>query len=163
MKTVHITDVTAPDGSVLSELLRNKKSAYQGASPAFPAPLPPMPYSAGEHAERPWGSWLVLDVMPHAVVKKLTIHPGKRISLQRHRFRSELWTVVDGVADVLCHQHASKLHPGEQILIPQKSLHRLSNNGNTPVTLIEIQFGYILSEEDIERFHDDYGRQSAEG
>ncbi len=161
MKTVHITDVTAPDGSVLSELLRNKKSAYQGPSPAFPATLPPMPYSAGEHANRPWGSWLVLDVMPHSVVKKLTIHPGKRISLQRHRFRSELWTVVDGVADVLCGHQNFQPRPGEQVFIPRGSLHRLSNTTDSPVTVIELQFGHILSEEDIERFDDDFGRQSA--
>ena len=122
-----------------------------------------MPYTAGEHAERPWGRWIVLDVMPRSVVKKLTIYPGKRISLQRHRFRSELWTVVDGVADVLCGHRNFQPRPGEQVFIPRGSLHRLSNTTDSPVTVIELQFGHILSEEDIERFDDDFGRQSAEG
>ena len=110
-----------------------------------------------------WLPFALMGGMPHSVVKKLTIHPGKRISLQRHRFRSELWTVVDGVADVLCGHQNFQPRPGEQVFIPRGSLHRLSNTTDSPVTVIELQFGHILSEEDIERFDDDFGRQSAEG
>lgn len=120
--------------------------------------LEPMPYKAGDADTRPWGSWLVMDAMPRSVVKKLSILPGHRISLQRHRHRSELWTVVDGTASVQCDRQHYTLRAGEQIFLPKGCLHRLSNETDAPVTVIEIQFGNILSEEDIERFNDDYGR-----
>lgn len=122
--------------------------------------LPPMTYKAGDTDTRPWGSWLVMDAMPRSVVKKLTILPGNRLSLQRHRHRSELWTVVDGSAYVQCDNQYFALRAGEQIFLPKGCMHRLSNVSDAPVTVIEIQFGNILSEEDIERFNDDYGRDS---
>ena len=121
-------------------------------------PLPPMTYSAGDCDTRPWGSWLVMDSMPRSVVKKLTILPGQRLSLQSHRHRSELWTVVEGIAAVQCDDNHYKLHPGEQVFLPKGCRHRLANTSEAPVTVIEIQFGNILSEEDIERYSDDYGR-----
>ena len=121
-------------------------------------PLPPMTYSAGDCDTRPWGSWLVMDSMPRSVVKKLTILPGQRLSLQSHRHRSELWTVVEGIAAVQCDDNHYKLHPGEQVFLPKGCRHRLANTSDAPVTVIEIQFGNILSEEDIERYSDDYGR-----
>ncbi len=125
--------------------------------------LPPMTYTAGEQDERPWGRWLVMDAMPRSVVKKLTILPGCRLSLQRHRHRSELWIVVDGIAEVQREQQYFTLRPGEQIFLHKGCLHRLANDSNTPLTVIEIQFGNILSEADIERFNDDYGRNTERG
>lgn len=122
--------------------------------------LPPMTYKAGDSDIRPWGSWLVMDAMPRSVVKKLTILPKNRLSLQRHRHRSELWTVVEGVASVQCDRQMFTLRAGEQIFLPKGCMHRLSNSTDHPVVVIEIQFGNILSEEDIERFDDDYGRGS---
>lgn len=115
-------------------------------------------YKVGQQDDRPWGRWLVMDVMPRSVVKKLMIDPGKRISLQRHRHRSERWMVVDGVATVQCDSQVHEVHAGEQIYLPKGCLHRLGNDSCQPVTVIEIQFGDILSEDDIERFNDDYGR-----
>lgn len=122
--------------------------------------LPPMTYKAGDSDIRPWGSWLVMDAMPRSVVKKLTILPKNRLSLQRHRHRSELWTVVEGVASVQCDRQMFTLRAGEQIFLPKGCMHRLSNSTDHPVIVIEIQFGNILSEEDIEQFDDDYGRGS---
>ena len=115
-------------------------------------------YHIGEADERPWGTWQVLDIMPKAVVKKIVVEPGCRISLQRHRFRSERWIVVEGAATVQKDDEVFTLHPGQCAFLPQMCKHRLSNEGTVPATLIEIQYGEMLSEEDIERFNDDYGR-----
>lgn len=115
-------------------------------------------YSVGETGERPWGQWQVLDLQSHVVVKKLLVFPGGRISLQRHNHRTERWTVTEGVATVRLDDVVTRLKVGQSIMIPCGSLHRLSNEGEVPVSLIEIQIGDFLSEDDIERFKDDYGR-----
>ncbi len=115
-------------------------------------------YKPGDRDERPWGSWLVYDVLPHAVVKKIEILPGKRISLQRHQHRSERWIVVEGIASVTRDNEHLTVRAGESVMIPRESIHRLANNGSELLLVIEIQYGDYLSEEDIERFTDDYGR-----
>lgn len=115
-------------------------------------------YNVGEKGVRPWGEWQVLDMQPHVVVKRLLLRPGGRISLQRHQHRTERWIVTAGVATVVCDNNLMHLNVGESIMIPSGSIHRLSNNGTAPLALIEVQIGNYLSEEDIERFSDDYGR-----
>lgn len=115
-------------------------------------------YHVGEKGTRPWGEWQVLDLQSHVVVKKLLVYPGGRISLQRHQHRTERWIVTEGVATVRCDNNIMHLSVGESIMIPCGSMHRLSNQGTAPVALIEVQIGNYLSEEDIERFNDDYGR-----
>ena len=115
-------------------------------------------YKPGARDERPWGNWLVYDVLPHAVVKKIEILPGKRISLQRHQHRSERWIVVEGVASVTRDEESLTIQAGDSVMIPCKSIHRLANEGEKSLVIIEIQYGDYLSEEDIERFTDDYGR-----
>lgn len=87
--------------------------------------------------------------------------PGKRISLQRHRWRSERWITMEGVATVQQGEETLLLPPGEGVLIPRNCLHRISNEGETPISVLEIQYGELLSEEDIERFEDDFGRLDA--
>lgn len=67
---------------------------------------------------------------------------------------------MEGVASVVCGGEAKLLHPGEGVLIPRNCTHRLSNDSDAPITVLEIQFGDMLSEDDIERFEDDYGRIS---
>lgn len=115
-------------------------------------------YKQGDRDERPWGNWLVYDVLPHAVVKKIEILPGRRISLQRHQHRSERWIVVEGIASVSRDKEQLTVHAGESVVIPRQSIHRLANNGTDLLVIIEIQYGDYLSEKDIERFTDDYGR-----
>lgn len=115
-------------------------------------------YKQGDRDERPWGNWLVYDVLPHAVVKKIEILPGRRISLQRHQHRSERWIVVEGIASVSRDKEQLTIHAGESVVIPCQSIHRLANNGTDLLVIIEIQYGDYLSEKDIERFTDDYGR-----
>ena len=115
-------------------------------------------YSIGEQGERPWGSWCVLDMQPNTVVKRLYLVPGGRISLQRHRHRSERWVVLKGAATVLCDNETIHLTKGESAIIPSGAIHRLSNDQREPLEVLEVQIGDLLSEEDIERFTDDYGR-----
>ena len=115
-------------------------------------------YELGEQGARPWGEWIVLDKQSHVVVQKLLVYPGGRLSLQRHSHRSERWIVTEGVATAYCDGIITHLEVGESIKIPCRSIHRLSNDGESPLALIEIQLGTYLSEDDIERFTDDYGR-----
>ena len=115
-------------------------------------------YHVGETGTRPWGEWQVLDLQSHVVVKKLLVYTGGRLSLQRHQYRTERWIVTEGVATVQCDNNLLHLNVGESIMIPCGSMHRLSNQGTAPLALIEVQIGNYLSEEDIERFNDDYGR-----
>ena len=119
----------------------------------------PIAYKIGDTDTRPWGRWVVLDMTPQLVVKKLGVEPGKRISLQRHRYRSERWIVMQGEAVVQRGEEQVRLAPGDGVLIPQNVRHRLTNESDQEVMLLEIQFGELLSEDDIERFDDDYGRK----
>lgn len=119
-------------------------------------------YHVGEQGTRPWGEWQVLDLQSHVVVKKLLVYPGGRLSLQRHQYRTERWIVTEGVATVQCDNNVMHLNVGESIMIPCGSKHRLSNQGTAALALIEVQIGNYLSEEDIERFNDDYGRSQQE-
>lgn len=115
-------------------------------------------YTVGETGERPWGSWCVLDIQPNTVVKRLYLVPGGRISLQRHHHRSERWVVLKGAATVLCEAETIHLAKGESAIIPSGAIHRLSNEQDEALEVLEVQIGDLLSEEDIERFSDDYGR-----
>lgn len=115
-------------------------------------------YVVGESGERPWGRWQVLDVQPTAVVKKLILAPHGRISLQRHQHRTERWIVINGIATVQRDEDLLHLKLGESVGIPCGCKHRLSNEKDYPLIVIEIQLGNLLSEEDIERLTDDYGR-----
>lgn len=101
---------------------------------------------------------MVLDKAPRLVVKRLILEPGKRISLQRHRFRSERWILMEGEATVQRDGETIILRAGDGIMIPQNCLHRLANESSEEITVLEVQFGELLSEEDIERFDDDFGR-----
>lgn len=107
---------------------------------------------------RPWGEFRVLLEGPY-LVKVITVKPGARLSLQAHRHRDEFWTVASGsgVARVgeLCD---IALRPGVQVAVPAGVLHRIQAAARETLEIIEVQIGPLLSEEDIERFADDYGR-----
>ncbi len=115
-------------------------------------------YHAGERAERPWGSWSVLAVYPRAILKRIEVQPGCRLSLQGHQHREELWLVVQGTATVEIDGVERKLTEGESAQVPRMSPHRLSNATQELLVVAELQRGDILSEEDIERYEDDYHR-----
>lgn len=109
---------------------------------------------------RPWGSFTNIEKGLSWQVKRLEIKPKACISLQMHHKRSEHWIVVDGTAKVEIDGNKSLLEKNESIYIPLGSKHRLSNPGDIPLVLIEVQSGFYLGEDDIVRFEDIYGRST---
>jgi mannose-6-phosphate isomerase len=115
--------------------------------------------SEREYSERPWGNYTVLDDdAPDHKVKRLVVHPGKRLSYQRHSKRAEHWFIVAGTATVTLDGAVTKVHAGESIDIPLESAHRVGNEGDVDVVLIEVQQGTYFGEDDIVRLEDDFGR-----
>ena len=92
------------------------------------------------------------------MVKILRIKPGSKISLQYHKRRSEHWVVTKGVATILLEKKEIQLKKSETVYVKFGQKHRISNNTNSIVELVEIQIGDILSEKDIVRIDDIYGR-----
>ena len=107
---------------------------------------------------RPWGSYDSLETGPGFQVKRLTVLPGARLSLQKHRHRAEHWVVVSGTARVTCGDQEFTLKLAESTFIPAGTVHRLENPGSEMLEVIEVQTGSYLGEDDIERFDDDFNR-----
>ncbi len=107
---------------------------------------------------RPWGFYTVLESKPGYKVKLINVLPHKKLSLQKHNKRIEHWFVVSGKAKVICKNKEYILHPGEDIIIPKKTPHRLENPYNKTTELIEISRGRYIAEDDIIRLQDDYKR-----
>jgi mannose-1-phosphate guanylyltransferase len=116
------------------------------------------------HAEKscPWGSFTVLESTDMCKVKRLIVHPGKRLSLQKHLYRSEHWVVVAGTALVTVGKEKYLLHPNQSVFIPKEEQHRIENPGDVDVVIIEVQFGEYTGEDDIIRIEDDFGRAPKE-
>ncbi len=112
-----------------------------------------------DHGIRPWGSYKVLDQGIGYKVKRLMILPEKRLSLQMHNQRDEKWIVVAGTGRVTIGDETKKIWVGQYLEIPNKTVHRIENDGEDDLIIIEVQFGDYLGEDDIERFADDYGRR----
>lgn len=111
-----------------------------------------------EYDERPWGNYQVIDEGDGFKVKRIVVHPGKRLSLQSHRRRGEHWVVVKGLARATRNDDTIDLSPEGTIDIPRGAVHRLENIGAEPLVLVEVQFGDYLGEDDITRYQDDFGR-----
>ena len=107
---------------------------------------------------RPWGSYDSVDSGPNYQVKRITVNPGARLSLQRHQHRAEHWVVVDGRASVHVDGVDHILNANDSVYIPKGAVHCLANNTDAPLHLVEVQSGSYLGEDDIERFEDLYGR-----
>ncbi len=107
---------------------------------------------------RPWGFYIVLSDEPDHKVKRIVVYPGKRLSLQRHRRRSEHWHMVSGEALVTLNDKEIRLKKSESIDIPVGAAHRIKNTGTENLVFIEIQQGDYFGEDDIERLEDDFGR-----
>ena len=107
---------------------------------------------------RPWGSFTVLDEGEGFKVKRISVNPGHKLSLQYHHHRSEHWTVVQGEASVTVGEDIKKVKVNESVYIPLKEEHALANEGDELMQLIEVQVGDYLGEDDIVRLEDRYGR-----
>jgi mannose-6-phosphate isomerase len=110
--------------------------------------------------ERPWGSWYVLDQDLGYKVKRIHVHPGARLSYQSHQHRSEHWVVVTGHATAIIDGVEVTAGPGESIDVPCGAKHRLVNNADVELVVIEVQRGAYTGEDDIVRYADDYGRHA---
>jgi mannose-1-phosphate guanylyltransferase/mannose-6-phosphate isomerase len=107
---------------------------------------------------RPWGHYRTIEVGNRYQVKRITVKPGAKLSLQKHYHRAEHWIVVQGTAMVQCGGERSLVRENESVYIPIGTEHRLENPGKLPLYLIEVQSGTYLGEDDIVRIADHYGR-----
>jgi len=107
---------------------------------------------------RPWGWYQVTDASPGFQVKRIVVNPGGRLSLQKHRYRAEHWVIVGGVATVTVDETVQTVSPNQHVHIPLGAVHRLENHTNAPVTMVEVQSGSYLGEDDIIRIEDVYNR-----
>ena len=107
---------------------------------------------------RPWGKYDSIDSDDGYQVKRLTVNPGAKLSVQMHYHRSEHWVVVAGRARVHYGDKSHYLNVNESTYHGKEVVHALENPGDTPLELIEVQVGSYLGEDDIVRFKDNYGR-----
>ncbi|MGQ9369719.1 mannose-1-phosphate guanylyltransferase/mannose-6-phosphate isomerase [Azospirillum sp. ST 5-10] len=107
---------------------------------------------------RPWGTYRSLDTGYRFQVKCLTVVPGARLSLQMHHHRAEHWVVVQGTALVTRGDERLMVYENQSVYIPMGTVHRLENPGKLPLSIIEVQSGAYLGEDDIVRLEDTYGR-----
>ena len=112
----------------------------------------------GGEVLKPWGSYKTFEKGEGYLLKRMTVNPGEILSLQSHDNRSEFWYVVEGIATVECDEKIFDIKEYESANIPLKSKHRLSNNSDKVLKVIEVQIGNILSEDDITRYEDRYER-----
>ncbi|WP_350668687.1 mannose-1-phosphate guanylyltransferase/mannose-6-phosphate isomerase [Pseudoalteromonas sp. 69-MNA-CIBAN-0232] len=107
---------------------------------------------------RPWGKYDSIDFGKRDQVKRITVKPGEKLSIQKHHHRSEHWIVVSGTASVLNGDKTILVTENESTYIPLGTIHALENPGKIPLEMIEVQTGSYLGEDDIVRFEDRYGR-----
>lgn len=107
---------------------------------------------------RPWGKYDCIDSGARYQVKRITVKPGEKLSIQMHHHRAEHWVVVSGTANVTIDDETKMVTENESVYIPIGSVHSLENPGKIPLDLIEVQSGAYLGEDDIVRFEDRYGR-----
>ena len=113
---------------------------------------------------RPWGWYESLAAGPRFQVKRIVVNPGAALSLQSHNHRSEHWIVVEGTALVTIEAEVKLVTENQSVYIPLGAVHRLENPGKLQLTLIEVQTGSYLGEDDIIRYEDIYSRgQGAKG
>ncbi|HSV19290.1 MAG TPA: cupin domain-containing protein, partial [Casimicrobiaceae bacterium] len=119
-------------------------------------------YKLHRTVARPWGAYTVLEEGPGFKIKRIEVKPGAALSLQLHHRRSEHWVVVQGTARVTRGNDVFDIGANESTYIPVETRHRLENPGTGPLAIIEVQCGGYLGEDDIVRFDDRYGRETAE-
>ena len=115
---------------------------------------------ATEHVKvyRPWGSYESIDTGGRHQVKRITVNPGSKLSLQSHFHRAEHWVVVSGTARITVDDRVTVCSENQSVYIPLGATHRLENPGRIALDLIEVQVGSYLGEDDIVRYEDVYNR-----
>jgi mannose-6-phosphate isomerase-like protein (cupin superfamily) len=107
---------------------------------------------------RPWGFFENLVEGPGYKVKRIVVKPGKRLSLQYHTKRREHWAIASGIGLLTLNEDLKQVEKGVALEIPLGAKHRVENNGEDDLIIIEVQFGDYLGEDDIVRIEDDFGR-----
>jgi len=115
-------------------------------------------YRLHREVYRPWGKYDSVDTGSRYQVKRITVKPGEKLSVQMHHHRAEHWIVVSGTASVTIDDTTTMITENESVYIPVGKVHSLENPGCIPLELIEVQSGSYLGEDDIVRFEDRYGR-----
>jgi mannose-6-phosphate isomerase-like protein (cupin superfamily) len=105
--------------------------------------------------QRPWGKFEILSEGENHKVKRTTVNPGHRLSLQYHHNRTEHWTAISGSRVVTRNHEAIPITANQSVVIPQTARHRIENTGAEPLVFIEVQYGAYLGEDDIVRVADD--------
>ena len=108
---------------------------------------------------RPWGTFDSIDSGERFKVKRISVKPGGRLSLQKHEKRAEHWVVIRGTAKVTRGNEIFELKENESTYIPIGVVHRLENPRDSELEIIEVQTGTYFGEDDIFRFEDEYGRK----
>jgi len=116
-------------------------------------------HHAHKRVHRPWGYYESVNEGERHQVKHLLVYPGASLSLQMHHHRAEHWVVVRGRAEVTVGEERRILEENESVYIPVGTTHRLANPGDEALSIIEVQSGSYLGEDDIVRFDDVYGRE----
>ncbi|WP_047537348.1 mannose-1-phosphate guanylyltransferase/mannose-6-phosphate isomerase [Methylotenera versatilis] len=107
---------------------------------------------------RPWGSYTVLEESTNFKIKRIVVNAGAKLSMQMHKHRAEHWVVVSGVATITNNEIEFTLNENQSTYISKTHRHRLENKGSEPLSIIEVQCGDYVGEDDIIRFDDSYGR-----
>ncbi|BBH17067.1 hypothetical protein Back2_13540 [Nocardioides baekrokdamisoli] len=115
----------------------------------------------GDSEVRPWGSWVVLDEGDGYKVKRINVNPHSRLSYQTHDHRSEWWSVISGTASSVIDGNVVHTGPGQSVEVAVGVPHRIVNEQDDELVIIEIQRGDYCGEDDIVRLEDDFGRVPA--
>ena len=107
---------------------------------------------------RPWGYYDSIDIGEGFQVKRISVKPNAKLSLQKHNHRAEHWVIVSGSATITCGKKKYVLEKNQSTYIPKGEIHRLENHGKVALEIIEIQTGSYLGEDDIIRLEDEYQR-----
>ena len=126
----------------------------------MPGTTEPVTDRAARSEKRPWGSYSVLDDAADHKIKRIVVHPGHRLSYQRHAHRSEHWFVIRGGGVVTIDGLDVDVTVGSAVDVLRGAAHRITNTGTTDLVFVEVQHGDSFAEEDIERLEDDYGRSN---
>jgi len=112
----------------------------------------------GNIEEKPWGNYHVIAKNTGYQIKEIKVFKGQKLSLQKHQSRSEFWQIIKGKSKIIIENDHYYLKEKEHIYIPKDTIHRIENIGKEDLIFIEIQLGENLTEDDIVRLEDDYGR-----